>query len=488
MQEFIRRVNREFPASSNEYSALPQATDPAKAKGRNLIIKYEKKAKSAQKSEARDLSANRKKCGCFGTEHSAELICSCCGRILCAIEGEGECFFCGSFVTLKGTSESQEFLQERKRIAQNALEKSRIGFTKEEWEKRTDLAEEAREKAIAHKDKLLGFARDSAVRTRVIDDQEDYYELEDIDQNIWIDEAERQALEAIAIENEQRAEELIRPYRAPIKLTLDFASKRIIQESNPQSMENLLDEISDPVNQSSLEIPKAHTRVNKESYYRAGMLDGKAKQVYEQLQLALQAEKEKRKNVLSVENDQNTSTKDTQLVGKSQTENSETIEFVEKEELNVKDRGMCLSMHQPWASLLIAGIKRYEGREWSTDYRGRLWIASTAKVPSQLEISSLQEDYAAIYESEHVSFPENYPTSALLGCVDLTDCLSNEQFQDLRRLEIGKGIPIENSVSKFLFVCKNPRKLLLPQKISGQHKIWKLDPETLKSASKGLLK
>ena len=38
------------------------------------------------------------------------------------------------------------------------------------------------------------------------------------------------------------------------------------------------------------------------------------------------------------------------------------------------DRMVCLTMHQPWASLLVYGIKRAEGRTWNTDFRGRLWI------------------------------------------------------------------------------------------------------------------
>lgn len=43
-------------------------------------------------------------------------------------------------------------------------------------------------------------------------------------------------------------------------------------------------------------------------------------------------------------------------------------------EADKKDKMMCLSMHQPWASLLVYGIKRVEGRGWNTDFRGRLWI------------------------------------------------------------------------------------------------------------------
>lgn len=30
----------------------------------------------------------------------------------------------------------------------------------------------------------------------------------------------------------------------------------------------------------------------------------------------------------------------------------------------------CMSMHQPWASLLVAGIKKHEGRSWYSSHRG----------------------------------------------------------------------------------------------------------------------
>ena len=46
----------------------------------------------------------------------------------------------------------------------------------------------------------------------------------------------------------------------------------------------------------------------------------------------------------------------------------------------------CLTMHQPWASLLVYGIKRIEGRAWSTQHRGSLWIHAAAKQPSQQDI------------------------------------------------------------------------------------------------------
>ena len=36
----------------------------------------------------------------------------------------------------------------------------------------------------------------------------------------------------------------------------------------------------------------------------------------------------------------------------------------DKQLLELSDSGRCLSMHQPWASLLTCGIKKDEGRSW----------------------------------------------------------------------------------------------------------------------------
>ena len=48
------------------------------------------------------------------------------------------------------------------------------------------------------------------------------------------------------------------------------------------------------------------------------------------------------------------------------------------------DNNLCLSLHQPWASLLVQGIKTSEGRMWSTDHRGKLWIHAASKQPDEM--------------------------------------------------------------------------------------------------------
>ncbi|XP_030137428.4 activating signal cointegrator 1 isoform X3 [Taeniopygia guttata] len=124
---------------------------------------------------------------------------------------------------------------------------------------------------------------------------------------------------------------------------------------------------------------------------------------------------------------------------------------------------------------------KVEGRTWYTSHRGRLWIAATAKRPSPQEISELEATYRMLLRKD-VEFPSDYPSGCLLGCVDVTDCLSQEQFQEqYPNLSQESGSP-------FVFICTNPQEMVLKFPIKGKHKIWKLDAKIHQGAKKGLMK
>jgi hypothetical protein len=157
-----------------------------------------------------------------------------------------------------------------------------------------------------------------------------------------------------------------------------------------------------------------------------------------------------------------------------------------------KDEGMCLTMHQPWASLLVYGIKRIEGRGWNTDYRGRLWIHAASKIPEPDLIKSTVQSYTEIRNGW--KFPDNYPTSCLLGCVDVVDCISISEYVTLfsnPELSLNKydlSVPVydEDTGSEYLFICVNPQRLVMPFNMPGKSKLWKLPKATLQAAQKGL--
>ncbi|KAK4885422.1 hypothetical protein RN001_001693 [Aquatica leii] len=133
------------------------------------------------------------------------------------------------------------------------------------------------------------------------------------------------------------------------------------------------------------------------------------------------------------------------------------------------DRGMCISMHQPWASLLVAGIKVHEGRTWYTDHRGRLWIHAASKHPENEQLLEVEQMYRDIYNNPSLEFPKNYPTSCLLGCVFVEDCLSQEQYRGL--------YATGESDSPYVLICSKPMILPIFHSMQGQHKIFPLSKE-----------
>lgn len=145
--------------------------------------------------------------------------------------------------------------------------------------------------------------------------------------------------------------------------------------------------------------------------------------------------------------------------------------------LKRKDEGMCLSMHQPWASLLVAGIKTHEGRPWGSDFRGRLWIHAAAAHPSH--VAEIEAQYAPLLKPGQ-TFPTDYPTSCLLGYVVAVDNLDRAQYE-------ATFAPEERQESsEYKFICEAAHALPFPLAMDGKHKIFKLEKKLWLAARKQL--
>lgn len=137
----------------------------------------------------------------------------------------------------------------------------------------------------------------------------------------------------------------------------------------------------------------------------------------------------------------------------------------DKELLEIADQRCCMSMHQPYASLLVAGIKRHEGRTWYTAHRGRLWIAATARTADADEVQRVETFYRQLYGKEggDMQFPSEYPTGCLLGSVLVQECLPQEEYR--------QRLPQGESDSPYVFVCSAPEELPIRFPVRGEHKI-----------------
>ena len=152
---------------------------------RKVQIRTDKATKAAQgvnqratkKTTVRDLSkvklASRQVCYCQCTQHPLVNNCVNCGKIVCEMEGEGPCLFCGAWVDREVVYDIREVIGE----AEN-----------EEDESLTTVMALEYEKALQHRDKLIEYDVNAAKRLGVIDAKQDWFEESN---NTWLNKDQR---------------------------------------------------------------------------------------------------------------------------------------------------------------------------------------------------------------------------------------------------------------------------------------------------------
>uniref|UniRef100_A0A672QY18 Activating signal cointegrator 1-like n=1 Tax=Sinocyclocheilus grahami TaxID=75366 RepID=A0A672QY18_SINGR len=368
------------------------------------------------------LLPGRQPCECLAQKHRLINNCLSCGWIVCEQEGSGPCLFCGSVVC---TTEEQEILQRDSNKSQKLRKKLMGEGTEREYLPHQEARMKAGlEKAVKHKDKLLEFDKNSVKRTQVLDDESDYFAT---DSNQWLSPGEREALHR--------------------KITLDFARRRVLDEGeNLTPYYQKFDETVKAINTGSFGQTPKHSVSTDRQHLRELVNPNIMQAAPEWVDVSGRGSWRKSSS---------------KTVSGTQKSERSRLRLQDKELQEISDGGWCLSMHQPCASLLVKGIKRVEGRMWYTSHRGRLWIAAAANRPAPQEIAEVEAMHRHIYKEEP-KFPTEYPTGCLLGCVNVTDCLSQEQFREH-----------EQSTSPFVFICSNSQELVVKFPMKGKHKICK---------------
>ncbi|MED1955109.1 ASCH domain-containing protein [Brevibacillus centrosporus] len=77
-----------------------------------------------------------------------------------------------------------------------------------------------------------------------------------------------------------------------------------------------------------------------------------------------------------------------------------------------------ITLHQPWATLIALGEKRFETRSWATKYRGPIAIHAAKKVDKEI---CQQEPFRSVL-AKHGYTADNLPTGAVVAKCQLVDC------------------------------------------------------------------
>jgi hypothetical protein len=131
----------------------------------------------------------------------------------------------------------------------------------------------------------------------------------------------------------------------------------------------------------------------------------------------------------------------------------------------------CLSLIQPWATLVIRGVKRYEARNWKTHYRGRLAIHACRMIPYSAQERCAREPVRSFLLSAGFRLPGDLPRGKILGTVELVDCIPMRSLRRKSRLEreIGDFRP-----GWYAWVFENPRPAKNPFVCSGNRGLFEV--------------
>lgn len=135
----------------------------------------------------------------------------------------------------------------------------------------------------------------------------------------------------------------------------------------------------------------------------------------------------------------------------------------------------CVSVVQPWATLVVLGAKRYLAWDWTTSYRGTLAIHASGHFPEFARGLCREEPFRSILREAALRSWSDLPTSALIGTVRLADCRPSAKVR--RRLleeDLGDYRP-----GRWLWQLADPRPLRRPLRMSGRLGIFDIPVQYL---------
>ena len=163
----------------------------------------------------------RNRCDCQAQKHDLINNCTKCGRIVCKQEGSGPCLFCNHLVC---TREEQEVLNRGSKKSDQLMKKLMGNGNKNESSASVAVPATSKSKAENLKNKLLEYDRTSEKRTKVIDDESDYFA---VDSDKWLTQEQRKKLK----EKEKAVHDQRHGSRLNKKYTFDFAGRQVVEDT-----------------------------------------------------------------------------------------------------------------------------------------------------------------------------------------------------------------------------------------------------------------
>ncbi len=132
-----------------------------------------------------------------------------------------------------------------------------------------------------------------------------------------------------------------------------------------------------------------------------------------------------------------------------------------------------ITVYQPYAYAIIAGLKQYETRPRKTHIRGRVAVHAGRldEVHATKHLSG--NDFWALMAE--IGGKTDLPRGAVLGTVEIVDCVPVEEI--IHTLSERERLLGDYSPGRFAWVLKNPVAFSMPVPAKGKQGWWNWDEE-----------
>jgi hypothetical protein len=158
-----------------------------------------------------------------------------------------------------------------------------------------------------------------------------------------------------------------------------------------------------------------------------------------------------------------------------------------------------ITLHEPWATLVAIGLKKFETRSWATTYRGKLLIhAATRKADVNPfrglyvykgweELSNQEKHGYTVCAEINKRIPPTF--GCVVAIAELTNCLKMRSVGDGSPIDSGITIEEQTKIERatgdwksgrYAWKLENIQMLEIPIPYKGKQGLWIPDGEFIK--------
>ena len=133
-----------------------------------------------------------------------------------------------------------------------------------------------------------------------------------------------------------------------------------------------------------------------------------------------------------------------------------------------------LSLWQPWASLMAAGVKRFETRHWDTRYRGPLAIHAAKR----LESVAIPDELRALCERAFgADWSDTLPRGAFVAVAELADVWTTARAMQSNRIGATEFVCGNYAPGRYAWQLESVRAITPPVPYRGRQGLFTVPDE-----------